>query len=780
MFKIKNFRTRHIMLTEFYKKTILFILLAITATFQALSYSVKGRILSEGSPVPDVMVTITGEGDNEPGLSYSDSKGVFVITDIQSDKIIVETDKNGYTPLRLEVVTGNADTDLGSLLIERNINLEEVTVTAKSKINTPDKTIVYVGKEDKERATSPLNMLTILAYKAPQIHVRESDRTLTIDGEEPVILVNGIKRPMSFISSLNPNDIEKIEFSTLPDVRFGKCYLNITTRRQPDGGWIMADLTGAVTTPRYFLAGVAEYTRGKNDFMLYYNGGYRHGRKEYIDSEEHYIGGDKDVTLSAEGKPSSTLDKYHNLNFYFTRVPSDRSMFSATASLNIHDNYRDVYDHVTDLYQDYDRSNHRGYRMLRPDLNLYYYFKASKSAIIEVNAVGSYNDYETNRDLSYSTGYDSRLSTKSHIWHFSAEAIWKQTLPFAWLNTGIVISHDNASNDYFIDGIRSQQNLSSTRLNAYTSISGNLLTVGYYLSAGINYFKVDHSATTPNLRLSLSRNFGSRFNLSYHCHYTPGIPPVSSYNKTVVPVNDLMYHVGGGNLKPQQSLTNQIQLNFNINKFYLSLKSSAIDIFHPLLTDYSYQNDPDMPYYGFFLEMPGNGNAFRSYGADCNAGVSNLWNFLSFSASTGWSHNRLKANESFIVNSWYLDLNMGLYWKGWQLNVSGENLTPSRSMQGSNEIIRRWPYTSLALYKKFGNLNLHVSWSNILSGYGGRYRTETLSSVVPHSSEFRMNDQGNLIEIGVRYQFVTGRLLNKKSRSINLSGGGENGIRWDY
>lgn len=212
-------------------------------------------------------------------------------------------------------MTGNTDTDLGILTLEKNLDLAEVSVSAKSRVDVAGKTIVYPSKTDKERAANPLNMLTILSYKAPQIRVRESERTLTIDGETPQILVNGIKRPMSYISSINPDAIEKIEFSTTADVRYGKRYLNIIVRRPPEGGWVMGDVTAAVTTPRYFYSAVADYAKGKNDFMFYYTGGFRDGDKEYYNEQERYIGGGKDITLGVEGKPSSTIDRTNNLNF---------------------------------------------------------------------------------------------------------------------------------------------------------------------------------------------------------------------------------------------------------------------------------------------------------------------------------------------------------------------------------------------------------------------------------------------------------------------------------
>lgn len=285
----------------------------------------KGLIKSGKTSLPAIEVTISDNEGKQLARTVTDGNGLFIIDSIAAKKIVLNTAGKGYRPLMLEVITDGTDIDLGRLILEKETDLEGVTITARNLISTPEKTIVYANQTDKKRALTPFNMLTILSYKAPQLHhVRESEKTLLLAGEEPQILVNGIKRPMSFISSIKPDAIEKIEFSTLPDIRFGKRYLNIITRRPQEGGWLMADFTGAVTTPRFFLSGVAEYTKGKNDFMLYYNGGYRHGHKEYIDEEEHYLGGHEDIILGVKGRPSSTTDRYHNINFNFTRMPSEK------------------------------------------------------------------------------------------------------------------------------------------------------------------------------------------------------------------------------------------------------------------------------------------------------------------------------------------------------------------------------------------------------------------------------------------------------------------------
>lgn len=758
--------------------------IAGAAILPGWAYSVKGKIdrnlIGNSS---EIVIKVFDNDGHELAQTVADSKGTFLLDNIGEENIVVTAEGDDVLPLRIDLMTANEDTDLGTLSLEKVNTLDNLVVTADSRLNLPDKTIVYVTPTERERAANPFNMLTILAYKAPQIRVRESERTLTIEGETPEILVNGIRRPMAFISSINPENIEKIEFSTTSDLRFGRRYLNIITRRPPEGGWVAVDATAALTTPRYNLVGVGEYSRGKNDFMLLYNGGYRHSDKEYTDEEERYAGGGRELVVRQTGLPSVTSDMQHSIGVYFTRVPSDRSMLTASATLNIHDNDRDIYTTLTDAAQNVsDRYNHRGFSHIRPDLNLYYNLRASDRDLVEINAVGSFSHHDIHRDLTYSTGYDSRLRSDGDTWYFSAETVWKHQLPFAWLNTGVTAGHNRASSIYTIDGQTVSQSLYSTRMNAYTSISGNVITIGYNLSAGLSYYRTERDIVSPTVMAALQRSFGRYLTLSYNFRYNPGMPPVADYNQVATPVNDLMYHIGAAeNLKAQHNITNRLQLQFNKDRLYVSLKSSVVSITNPLLYDYRYQDNPETPLYGYFLEMPANGRSMLSYGADCTAGISNLWNFLSISASTGWGHNRLKAiRDSYTVCGWYLDLNMALYWKGWQLNLTGENLTPAWSMQGASGKIRRWPYTSLALYKGFGHWNLHVAWNNLFSRYGGRYRTMTLNNTVSRTSDFRMGDQGNLVEIGVRYQFYAGKLLSKRSRSVNLSSEGENGVRWDY
>lgn len=755
------------------------VILAVITSLQAFPYTITGRVVAGKTPVGGIAVRVTDADYRELGTASTDGNGAFAIEEVDGGEVLVSVEADGYAPLIFGVATGNADTDLGTLAIERVTDLGEVTVTARSRTDIPGKTSVYVSRTEKERAASPLNMLTLLSYKAPRIKVKESERTLTIDGEEPQILVNGIKRPMSFISSINPESIEKIEFSSEPDVRFGKRYLNIITRRPPEGGWLMADVAGAVTTPRNFFSGVADYARGRNDFMLYYSGGYRHGRREYEDEEERYIGGGKDITLGAEGIPSSTLDKWHNLYFSFTRVPSEKSMLVADATLGLHDNDRVREAHVTELSRAFDRTNRRGFSQTSPGISLYYTLQVSKTGTLELNAAGSYNGVSAYRDLEYSTGYDSEAATKSHSWHYSAEALWNQRLPFAGLVVGASYSRSDVTNRYTIDGAMTRQPLSSTLVKAYSSLSGSLLTVGYRLSAGVTYYDAEQEMWSPDVTVSLQRNFGSDASLSYYFRYNPGMPSLSDYNDVATPVNELMYHVGTDDMRREQNIYNKLQIQYGRDRFHISLQGDVSTTDHPFVTHYLYQDDHDRELYGYFLEMPGNGRRLTGYGFDLDAGFNNLWDFLSLSASAGWRHSRLEAGETHTVCSWHLDFGMGMYWRGWQLNLTASDLVPSWSMW-SNTISRRWPYTSLAVYKSFKNCKLHVSWNNLFSSYGGRYRTETLSSVSPRSLDYRMNDQGNLVEIGIRYLFTTGKLLNKRQRSLKLGGNGENGVRWDY
>ena len=763
-------------------KTVTSIVLYLISAIPGWAFTIKGRIMVGKVSAKQIELKLSDKEGKELDKTVTDENGIFIINNPETEKIIIETIGDDYIPLILEVAAGETDIDLGTLNIKKIIELKDVTVSAKSRLNTPDKTIIVASQLEKERAADPFNMLTILSYKAPQIQVKESERILTIEGEEPQILVNGIKRDMTFISSLKPDMIDKIEFSTLPDIRYGKRYLNIITRKLPEGGWIMANLRGALTTQRYFLSAVAEYTKGSNDFMLYYDGTYRHGHKEYIDEMEHYTytGENRDATLILEGKPSSTLNRQHAITLNYTFIPSERHMLIASASLNIHNSDRNINGMISNAIPPYQQTNLRGFKYLRPGVNLYYYLKCSENTLLEFNALCSYSNYSSYRNLCYSTGYDSHLSAKSPTCYFSAEALWKQTLPFGSLNTGIDFSYNDTRTKYLIDNLNSGQSLTSSKLNAYTSLSGDVLTVGYTLSAGMTYYKVENSMFTPDLMASLKKKLGDYFGIYYYFRFNPFNPNISNYNEMATPVNDLMYNVGTDRLKSQQNMTNQLQLAFNKDKFYASIQGSLINNSRPLIYIYEYHNDPASPFYGFFTEIPANGKSFRSYGTDFNIGVSNLWKFLSFKASGGWGHNQLKTPDTFTFCSWYLNLDMALYWRGWQINMTAENVIPSWSMWGMTQKIRRWPYTSLAIYKNIGNWNFNFTWSNLFSRYGGRYRCETLSQTVVRSSEYRMNDQGNLLEIGIRYQFNSGKLLNKKSRSINSADKGEHGMRWDY
>lgn len=87
------------------KRTFVFIL-TILAAMQAWAYTIRGSIISDNSPVAEVLVKLSDSEGKEIGQSTTDSKGVFVFSDIESEKIVVLAEADGYSPLRLEIVTG--------------------------------------------------------------------------------------------------------------------------------------------------------------------------------------------------------------------------------------------------------------------------------------------------------------------------------------------------------------------------------------------------------------------------------------------------------------------------------------------------------------------------------------------------------------------------------------------------------------------------------------------------------------------------------------------------
>ena len=181
----------------------------------------------------------------------TDEFGQFASANVNDSTLLIEITKENYTPVYMSV-TGTTDEfiDLGTVKLKPySVELGEVTVTAQSVIQKPDRYIIIPSVGEITQSSNGLSLLNNLQYKMPGLVVNETLQSVKVDDKIPVFKINGKPSSLTQFLSLDPQDVLRIEYQDNPDVRYGnRQVINMLLKPREDGGSITSNLSSAVTT----------------------------------------------------------------------------------------------------------------------------------------------------------------------------------------------------------------------------------------------------------------------------------------------------------------------------------------------------------------------------------------------------------------------------------------------------------------------------------------------------------------------------------------------------
>lgn len=217
---------------------------------------ITGTIINEkGEVIPFADVALLDHTKKVIFLGQSDPSGRFVIENAPEGTYKIVLSRLGCQTKEYDITVSPKETELGELILEEGIALQEATITAeRSYISSKVDRLVYSVEDDPEARTS--NILHIMK-KIPYVNVDIVSEKIEVFGEESgfVILVDGKENVMfsadnQYVSKmLKANRIKEIELVTSPDGKYLKntAVLNIVTKSSlPDG--IMAQISTGFNT----------------------------------------------------------------------------------------------------------------------------------------------------------------------------------------------------------------------------------------------------------------------------------------------------------------------------------------------------------------------------------------------------------------------------------------------------------------------------------------------------------------------------------------------------
>lgn len=698
----------------------------------------------------------------------TDDNGEFAISTALKSKLILEISMTGFNPTEIVIESDNS-VNVGIIYLSEGVTLDEVQVTANSMVDAKGRTIVFPAGSDVKASSTAISLFQKLPLAG--LEANPINRTLTVDGGTPVILINGVPSSIDDLNALQPKDIAKIEFSRITPARYAdrgnSGFLNITLKKRNDGGQVYIWGRSAVNTA--FVDGNlrVSYHQGPSQFTLSYNPSWRNYQQVFDNTAESYIGDDFRVDLEEHDRNPFNYH-YHNIGFKYDYSPNINTLFSATLRVTPSYNKSRSLANTTDSYLgEYENHNLTSINDLAPSLDLFFKKGFNDKNALEVQVVGtlSSSDYRRNNQYFYddgsTSGYvmdvDSRrrslISEISYIHQFSD----KTSLSTGYQNT---VSH--STNKYLTTDY--EPVLTENNNYVYARLGQQIGKVYFSVATGVKLYWIKNDINKRHFIRNLttaqiSWNISQKWSLAGAFQYSPSIPSLSSL--TDYPQQQSPYLISNGNpdLKVSQNFRYQLMPSYQYKKFSASL-----------LMTYRHVGDfvmDDMFYIGDKMFLSQSINAKKSWyaGANLNMKLNGIYGF-GVNVNIGVDHYETMG-ENWCHHLTSFDGSFTLWWNKGPYTISYWRKIPGKYLNG-NYVGRDENGDALGFeYQPDKHWTFGASWMYMFEKKGTKYPAWGYSSVNPYYRERYIKNNGNMVVLSVSYSTDFGSIFRSSRRSLN-------------
>lgn len=267
-----------------YSLGLLFVLQLISVNLFAQNAStITGKVLDakNNEPLPFATIFITDISDTvsqQTRGTISDDNGNFTIDQIQNGKYNLQVSSVGYKKAGKKVEISSAKViDAGIFLLQdSSLLLAEIVIHAnrvKGKSET-DRTIYYINNKLLLATGNSIDLLSHI----PGVQV-DLKQNISVDGNPNIMLyVDGKERDKSYVSQLNPSQIERIEVINTPPSNYDgnvSCLINIVLKKEKTtgvSGHIFSEIPTSQSIVYLFPTYNLNYSYNKINLYTSYNG----------------------------------------------------------------------------------------------------------------------------------------------------------------------------------------------------------------------------------------------------------------------------------------------------------------------------------------------------------------------------------------------------------------------------------------------------------------------------------------------------------------------------
>lgn len=652
------------------------------------------------------------------------------------------------------------------------ISLDEVTIQARSIIEKGDRKVILPTQNQLKMSSNGIDLLGKL--QLPRITVDIISGEITTSGNGEVQLrINGVQVTYTEISSLNPEDILRIEYHDMPGARYGNAsaVIDYITKTAKVGGSISGaavhSLSGKRSSIDDVLAG--RYNYGKSEISANVRYIQRRGdwTREY---DERFIFPDKELHRLEVGEPTLFNKKLLTSNLSYSLQEKGKYLFNAQFRYTLQDNPAGYEDRKSKLYTSnsdiplsiYDHTKERNHL---PALDFYYQQELKNNQRLIFNLVGTYIKSSSTRiyqekqeDVSHTELYSDITGQKYSL---IAEGTYEKKLGQGTLTGGLRHIQSYTDNQYKgeeqMDVI-----LKQAESYAYAEYKGKTQHWGYIANLTLSRFyysqrnnQNERYGLQPSLLVSYSPL--DKLHFRYHINLKNKAPSIAYLNDVEQKIDNLQTRRGNPSLKSFRSIIQDFNAVF-------SAGICSIDA----LVSYTYEKNPIMQSVlyeeGMFIQTYENQKSFQHLAMEITFKIKPWKDHISLSVTPGI--NRYISTGNNYLHTYTLKelrINLDASYKNWLLNFM--TITPpNRYVYGEQLMKGELMHTLMVGYKQ-------SAWSimaGILNPFMKTYRSENenWSALTPVKSDIHNNNMSNTFAIKLNFNLNFGRQYKSANKNI--------------
>ena len=651
---------------------------------------------------------------------------------------------------------------------DSTVTLGEVTVKARTVIQKLDRTLFVPTREARRSAYNPYDLMFGMAM--PHVLVDPLSKTVSANGGEVQLRINGIKASQTEVAALLPKDIVRIELIENPGKRYGDeslgAVVDIIVRNREAGGLVNAQTTNSPIVPFGENTLTAKYNRGHAQWGVSYAMNYRDISHAHTDRTEDFHLTTTDIHRTQTGIDDRLTWNDHAVDLSFNYMLPERYTFNAVLR-----NYYKSAPHQGSksmIDQQLYAQTQLSQSTLSPSLDLYFQRILPRQQTLTLNLTGTLISSE--RDRHYTETLTSGRSladivtnVDGHKRSIIAEAIYDKQFKQVAFSAGLRHYQMHDRNKYTGSSpVTSEMNQS--RSSFFTELQGKWKTWSYGISAGATrswFHENDKSHTyvtfTPTLRLAVVPHKDGYLN--YRFSTDPQIPSLSGLTDVEQAVDTVQLVRGNPALKTYNVYNHTLNYSYRFGKWMAMLTTTYAYHHRPIMEDVRVEGD-------HLVITQDNQRSYQVLNITPMLAVSGvslfgMKNLLTVSLECGFTRYWSKGNTySHTFNNFYYNATFMLSHKEFALMGQARK---NRDYPMGETIFKGENMTVLMAVWNHKRLQLGAG---ILFPFVNNYRAgqERLTEVAPYRSWTYVKESGNLFLLRMNYHFEFGKSYQTKDR----------------